>query len=257
MKRPNLIHLSILERKRKGLKSLALLLDPDEIADRQACISMVNMAVENQVTYFMVGGSLITSPKMPMLLETIKKYSNIPSIIFPGNSMHIGGNADGILFLSLISGRNPEFLIGQHVISAPILHKSKLEVLSTGYMLIDAGAQTTVSYISNTNPIPRNKPAIAVSTALAGEMLGMKMIYMDAGSGAKFEIPAEMITAVSNNLSVPLIIGGGLNSREKAKKAIDAGADMIVVGNGVQARASLLVEIADEIQAANRSTAAS
>jgi putative glycerol-1-phosphate prenyltransferase len=146
--------------------------------------------------------------------------------------------------LSLISGRNPEFLIGQHVISAPVLRKSGLEILPTGYMLIDSGRQTTVSYISNTTPIPHDKPGIAACTAMAGEMLGLKLTYLDAGSGAMNPVSPEMIAAVRQSVDTPIIIGGGINSIKKAKNALSAGADVIVVGNGIEENIDLLREIA-------------
>src|SRR5205814_1035231 len=169
---------------------------------------------------------------------------SIPVILFPGTPSQVSRHADGLLYLSLISGRNPELLIGQHVISAPAVRKSGLEIISTGYMVIDGGAPTTVSYISNATPIPADKDDIAVCTAMAGEMLGMKLIYMDAGSGAKRAISEEMISRVAKVISVPLIIGGGIKEPEKAYLNCKAGADLIVVGNAIEKDPSLIKEMA-------------
>ncbi|MFN3343453.1 MAG: geranylgeranylglyceryl/heptaprenylglyceryl phosphate synthase, partial [Flavobacteriales bacterium] len=164
------------------------------------------------------------------LIQSIKQITKLPVIIFPGDSSQISNEADGILLLSLISGRNPEYLIGQHVASASRLKQSKLQILPTGYLLIESGTVTTAQYVSNTVPLPSEKPEIAANTALAGELLGMKLIYMDAGSGAKRSITEECIMAVRDTISIPLIIGGGINSIEKANAAWNAGADMVVVG---------------------------
>jgi putative glycerol-1-phosphate prenyltransferase len=177
----------------------------------------------------------------------MKSKSNIPAILFPGNSFQLSYKADAILFLSLISGRNAELLIGNHVISAPFLKVSPLEIIPTGYMLIEGGVMTSVQYMSNTNPIPNTKPDIAMCTAMAGEMLGLKQIYMDAGSGAQKPVSAEMITAVSSTISIPLIVGGGIKSPEQASINVAAGADVIVVGNAIEKDPSLIKEISAAI----------
>jgi putative glycerol-1-phosphate prenyltransferase len=184
-------------------------------------------------------------------VEAIHEHSNIPAILFPGSSLHIDPAADAILLLSLISGRNPDLLIGQHVVAAPLLRKSGLEVLPTGYMLIESGRQTTVSYISNTLPIPRDKPSIAACTAMAGELLGLRNIFLDAGSGAQYPVPVETIAAVRSVVDTPIIVGGGINSFEKAHNALEAGADVIVVGNGIEQNSGLLPEIAACVRAFN------
>ena len=196
---------------------------------------------------FFIGGSLLTNNSLDFCVTIIKQNCKIPVILFPGNAMQINNKSDGILFLSLISGRNPEMLIGNHVITAPFLKESDIEVLSTGYMLIDSGKATSVSYMSNTNPIPYNKDDIAVCTAIAGEMLGLKMIYMDGGSGAINSISEKMITSVTNKIDVPLIIGGGIKSAKQAKEKCKAGADIIVVGNAIEKNSKLIKEIADAI----------
>ena len=177
------------------------------------------------------------------LIATIRAHTNTPVILFPGNSLHIEPSADGILLLSLISGRNPEFLIGQHVIAAPLLKKSGLEILPTGYMLVDSGTQTTVSYISGTMPLPYNKPSVAACTAMAGEMLGLQLIYLDAGSGARWPVSAAMIRAVREAVDLPIIVGGGINTPERAAAALEAGADLIVVGNSLETNPELLPEL--------------
>ena len=238
----NQIYNKILSDKQNHLKGLAVLLDPDKI-DFETLPDLIHDCILNKVGYFFVGGSLITNFQLVELVTFIKKYCEIPVVLFPGNSLHIEPSADGILLLSLISGRNPDFLIGQHVISAPILKNSGLEILSTGYILVDSGQQTTVSYISNTTPIPHNKPEIAACTAMAGEMLGMKLIYLDGGSGAKNPVSEKMISKVKASVDLPIIVGGGINSIEKAKSAFEAGADIIVVGNKIEENPNFIVEL--------------
>jgi phosphoglycerol geranylgeranyltransferase len=233
MKKQNQIYHKIISEKSSNLKGLAVLLDPDEI-NYEILPDLIHDCILSKVGYFLVGGSLITNQGIFELVKFIKKYCDIPVVLFPGNSLHIENNADGILLLSLISGRNPDFLIGQHVIAAPILKKSELEILPTGYILIDGGAQTTVSYISNTFPIPNNKPTIAACTAMAGEMMGLKLMYLDAGSGAKCSVSKDMISTVRKSIDCPLIVGGGINTPSKAQEAWEAGADIIVVGNKIE-----------------------
>lgn len=231
------------ERKENGQKSFAVLIDPDKV-NLDNLTNLLDLCIEYHADYIFVGGSLITNYVMGDVIAKIKSYTNIPVVLFPGNSLHIDNQADAILLLSLISGRNPDFLIGQHVISAPVLRKSGLEILPTGYILIDSGRQTTVSYISNTTPIPYDKPGIAACTAMAGEMLGLKLTYLDAGSGAMNPVSPEMIAAVRQSVDTPIIVGGGINSIKKAKNALSAGADVIVVGNGIEENIDLLKEIA-------------
>ena len=233
-----------------GRKSLALLLDPDDV-EAAALPGILNNAIENKVDFIFVGGSLVTSDNLSELVRFVKSNSNIPCILFPGNAIQIDANADAILFLSLISGRNPELLIGQQVVAAPIVKRSGLEVLPTGYMLVNSGRPTSASYVSNTQPIPNDKPGIAASTAMAGEMLGLKLIYMDAGSGAQDPISPRVIRAVKKNSGLPLIVGGGINHPAKAKEALLAGADVLVVGNGVQKNLNLLTEVSELVQLTN------
>jgi phosphoglycerol geranylgeranyltransferase len=240
------VYPSLLEKKKSGKKSFAVLIDPDNVS-ASSLEELVQLAVAARTDYFLVGGSLVVTNRLDECIKRIKDLSDIPVVLFPGSSSQISRHADALLYLSLISGRNPELLIGQHVISAPFVKQSGLEIISTGYMVIDGGAPTTVSYISNASPIPADKCDIAMCTAMAGEMLGQKLIYMDAGSGAKKAITEEMIRSVSANIEIPLFIGGGIRTAEKAYLDCKAGADVIVVGNAIEKDASLIKEIADAI----------
>ncbi len=218
------------------------MLDPDGVG-QDAFSALIEQTVHAPVDFFFVGGSLVTEYTHRELIAAVREQTDTPVVLFPGNSLHIEPSADGILLLSLISGRNPEFLIGQHVIAAPLLKKSKLEILPTGYMVVDSGAQTTVSYISGTMPLPHDKPNVAACTAMAGEMLGLQLMYLDAGSGARWSVSATMIKAVRDAVDLPLIVGGGINTPERAAAALQAGADLIVVGNSLEKDPSLLPEL--------------
>lgn len=240
------------EKHKERKKSIAVLVDPDKAEDPAKLLHLINLASENCVDFFFVGGSLVTSANLSEVVKHIKENVNIPVVLFPGNAIQVDASADAILFLSLISGRNPELLIGQHVVAAPILKNTKLEVISTGYMLINSGKITSVAYISNTTPIPDDKYSLAASTAMAGEMLGLQTIYIDAGSGAEKEISQRMIAAVRKSISVPLIVGGGIDSAPKAIAALEAGADMIVVGNALEKDPNLLTEVSERIYAWNK-----
>ncbi len=237
------IYHSLTERKRQGKKSFAVLIDPDKVNDSNM-EQLIRLSTEAKVDYFLVGGSLVISNYLDDCVQFIKRNSTIPVILFPGSPNQVSKYADALLYLSLISGRNAELLIGQHVISAPVVKQSGLEIMSTGYIVVDGGAPTTVSYISNATPIPSDKNEIAMCTAMAGEMLGMKLIYMDSGSGAKRPIAESMIQKVSQVIDVPLIIGGGIIEPEKAYLNCKAGADVIVVGNAIEKDASLIKEMA-------------
>jgi len=243
-----LIYQSLLSKKRKGIKSFALLIDPDKV-DEEEVDQLTALAVKASVDYLFVGGSLVISNHLDAVVQRIKKNAAIPVILFPGTPSQVSRYADGLLYLSLISGRNPELLIGQHVISAPFVKQSGLEIISTGYILVDGGAATTVSYISNALPIPADKNEIAMCTAMAGEMLGMKLIYMDAGSGARKAISEEMIATVAKTIEVPLVVGGGIREPEKAYRNGKAGADLIVVGNAIEKDPPLIAEMAAAVHA--------
>lgn len=233
-------------RKQKGQKSFAVLIDPDKV-NASSVMELVQLSVAAKVDYFLVGGSLVISNQLDEVVQQIKAACDIPVLLFPGSPNQISKYADALLYLSLISGRNPELLIGQHVISAPFVKQSGLEIISTGYMVVDGGAPTTVSYISNASPLPSDKNEIAMCTAMAGEMLGMKVIYMDAGSGASRPITENMIRAVAQQISVPLIVGGGITNPEKAYLNCKAGADVIVIGNAIEKDVSLIKEMSDAI----------
>ena len=240
------IYPSLCERKVNGKKSFAVLIDPDKVNDAKMH-QLIQLAVAAKVDYFLVGGSMVISNYLDECVQTIKQNCSIPVLLFPGSSTQVSKYADALLYLSLISGRNPELLIGQHVVSAPSIKQSGLEIISTGYMVIDGGAPTTVSYISNATPLPADKNEIAMCTAMAGEMLGMKLIYMDAGSGAKRPITESMIEKVANCIEVPLIIGGGVTDPEKAYLNCKSGADIIVVGNAIEKDESLIMQMASAV----------
>lgn len=235
------VYSEIIEKSKSGEKQLSVLIDPDKCSLKH--LEMLSTK-QNAVDFFLVGGSLITSGDFSKTVSLIKKHIQKPLVIFPGNNQQISAEADAILFLSLISGRNAELLIGQHVSAAPIIQKTNLETISTGYMLIESGQLTTAVYMSASLPIPRNKKEIACATALAGEYLGMKLIYMDAGSGANLTVPTDMITAVKKNITIPLIIGGGIKNAETAYKLYNAGADIIVIGNHAENDYEFIEELA-------------
>lgn len=227
-------------------KKFVVLIDPDKPTDEQI-VEIVEKSKKVGVDFFFVGGSLLLTDSLDHCIKLIKQHCDIPVLIFPGDSLQISKWCDGFLLLSLISGRNPEMLIGRHVVAAPYLKLYGNEIIPTGYMLVDGGCPTSVSYMSNTTPIPHDKDAIAMCTALAGEMLGLKLIYMDAGSGAINPISTEMIYKVKNTISVPLVVGGGIKTPEQAAAMAKAGADVIVVGNALEKSIEKLQEFADAV----------
>jgi len=244
------LYQSLLHAKQSGQKKFVVLIDPDKV--RLGNMDKVlRLAVEAQVDYFFIGGSLVVNNMLDQCLASIKEKCDIPMILFPGNSFQLSYRADGLLFLSLISGRNAELLIGKHVITAPYLKISPLEIISTGYMLIDGGKATTVTYMSNTTPIPAMKDDIALCTAMAGELLGLKMIFMDAGSGAQNPVSESMIDAVSSAINIPLIVGGGIRTPEKALANVQAGADVVVVGDAIEKDPQLVTEMAAAVHSMN------
>ncbi len=243
----NTIYSKINEQRKAGRKGLAVLIDPDKTSPEQ-CVEIAFEAATCGVDYFFIGSSILTQNRLRDCILGLKKSSTIPVILFPGNIMQVSAEADAILFLSLISGRNPELLIGNHVLTAPLIRASKLEVISTGYMLIDSGAPTSASYMSQTFPIPHDKNDIAQCTALAGELLGMRAIYLDAGSGARFAVSNKMVASVKNTIDIPLIVGGGIKTADKALELCDAGADIIVVGNALESEPGLMGEISLALQ---------
>lgn len=227
-------------------KKIAVLIDPDKVSQPHLDRT-IQLAHYCGVNFIFVGGSLLIRDELEYCVERVKALCNIPVVLFPGSNKQVTDKADALLLLSLISGRNPEWLIGQHVEAAIKLKKTSLEIISTGYILIDGGRETSVTYVSQTKPIPADKTEIAVSTAIAGELLGAKLIFMDAGSGAINPISPRMIRSVKQAIQIPLVIGGGINTPEKANRACAAGADVIVVGNAIEKDAELIRSITEAV----------
>lgn len=221
-------------------KSVALLLDPDKTQVESLSIILA-IASESKTDYILAGGSL-TFTGIDHLIRSVKEKCNIPVILFPGNLLQLSHEADAILLLSLISGRNSELLIGNHVLAAPYLKDIKNKLVSTGYILINCGTKTSVEYMSQTEAIPSDKTDIVVATALAGEMLGMKLIYLEAGSGAMKPVPVTVIKSVRENISIPVAVGGGLKSKNEIEETFSAGADLIILGNGCEQNPELLID---------------
>ncbi len=242
--------MNVIDLFKENKKQLAVLIDPDKLSEEQL-INTVKIADENKTDFIFVGGSLLTSDNLFRCIRTIKENSSIPVVLFPGNSYQISRNADAMLFLSLISGRNPDMLIGMHVLAAPYIKLAAVETVPTGYMLVDSGKPTSVTYMSNSFPIPNDKKDIAACTAMAGEMLGLKIIFMDAGSGAMQSVPEEMISFVKGSIEIPLIVGGGIRTPEKARSVLEAGADTIVVGNLFENDPGLIKSFTDVVSSFN------
>ena len=221
---------------------LSVLVDPDNqtVESLMALSETINNC---KVDVILVGGSLLLDNHFEKTISLLRKNTSAPIVLFPGNNYQVSSHADAILLLSLISGRNPEYLIGQHVVAAPVIKESGLEVIPIGYMLIDGGRVSTTSYMTQTVPIPYDKPDIAVATAMAGEMLGLKAIYLEAGSGAHRSISVDMLRAVRSSVSIPIITGGGIRTPKQAEALAAAGSNMIVVGNILEKQPELLMEI--------------
>lgn len=233
---------SLIEKTKALRKSIAVLIDPDKIKLDKSFDKLIKLANSHEIDLFLIGGSLLVSNDLSAVVGRIKQQSSIPAVLFPGSNLHIDDQADAILFLSLISGRNPDLLIGQHVAAAPLLKQSSLEILSTGYILVGDSAKTTVAYISQTLPIPSLKKEIAACTAMAGEMLGMQLIYLDAGSGADAPVPGQMISEVKKSINIPLIVGGGINTIHKVELGFEAGADLLVLGTAIERDVNFLAD---------------
>ncbi|MBL7899974.1 MAG: geranylgeranylglyceryl/heptaprenylglyceryl phosphate synthase [Crocinitomicaceae bacterium] len=232
----------IFESKNKT-RSLAILIDPDKNRSREQLSLLLSKINALAPDYIFIGGSTVGFEDMDNCIRTVKADTKIPVIIFPGSHNQIHEQADGILFLSLISGRNPDYLIGHHVESAHLLKKMKTEVIPTGYILIDGGKNSSVQYVSQTTPIPADQTTIAVKTAIAGEMLGMKAIFLDAGSGALNPVPVSMIKDVKKNLDCTLIVGGGIKSSKGVEDAFNAGADIVVIGNKIEEDVDFMLDL--------------
>lgn len=233
MKKELSIYQEILEAKKENQKLLAILLDPDKIVWENLgdLILKIN---ESPATHLFIGGSLVESTILDDLIVKIKQDCTLPVVLFPGHPSQISNHADGILFLSLLSGRNPDYLIDHQVKAAPILKKSNLEILSTGYILIESGSETAVERVSKTTPLDRNNLDLVLATAQAGEMLGSKLIYLEAGSGAQKAVPLEMIEYVAQNIDIPLIVGGGIVDLQGIQNAYQSGADLVVIGTAFE-----------------------
>lgn len=228
-----------------------MLIDPDSVENESQLAALCERSNEAKADFILVGGSLITNGFFDQCISIIKKHTDIPVVLFPGNIMQVSEQADAILLLSLISGRNPDLLIGKHVLAAPMLRKSGIEIIPTGYLLIDGGSSTSVSYMSNTTPIPAGKHSIAACTAMAGEMLGLKVTYMDAGSGAQNPVSPKVISAVREHVSGPIFVGGGIRTAEGAVAACRAGADVVVIGNAFEKDPELVRTIAAAVHGLN------
>lgn len=227
------IYQEILQYKLQSKKLLAILLDPDKIV-WDKINDLMDKINQSPATHIFVGGSLVLNDRIDDLILKIKQNCSLPILLFPGNPSQISGLADGILFLSLISGRNPDYLIEHQVNAVPLLKKTNLEIISTGYMLIDGGNETAVAKVSQTKPLDAKNSDYIVQTAQAGELLGNKMIYLEAGSGALNPIASEIIEKVSKNIQIPLIVGGGISNQATIQKAFDSGADMVVIGTAFE-----------------------
>jgi putative glycerol-1-phosphate prenyltransferase len=227
------IYQQIVEAKNENKKLLAILLDPDKIV----CNNLENLLLkinQSPATHIFVGGSIVKTDILEELLTELKQKTSLPVIIFPGDPSQISAQADAILFLALLSGRNPDYLIEYQVQAAPILRKTNLEIISTGYILIESGNETAVARVSKTEPLNRKNLDLALATAQAGEMLGNKLIYLEAGSGARKAVPVEMIRLIAQNVAIPIIVGGGIVDLQGIEDAYKAGADLVVIGTAFE-----------------------
>ncbi|MDN3491849.1 phosphoglycerol geranylgeranyltransferase [Winogradskyella bathintestinalis] len=227
------IYQNIISSTTKNEKLLAVLIDPDKM-ELSKVSSFITKANQSVATHIFVGGSDVDEGVTDILVSEIKKHTNLPVVLFPGDVIQITDKADSILFLSLISGRNPDYLISKHIEAVPRLKNSGLEIIPTGYLLIENGKVTSVQRVSETKPIPRNHVQIISDTAKAGELLGMKLIYLEAGSGATHPIDAHIISKVKQELNIPLIIGGGIRNKTEMEEAYKAGADLVVIGTAFE-----------------------
>jgi phosphoglycerol geranylgeranyltransferase len=227
------IYNQLLQGKLGNKKMLAILLDPDKV-DLNTVEILIEKINQSPATHIFVGGSIVENNILSELIQKIKQDCQLPVVLFPGNPSQISDQADAILFLSLISGRNPDYLIEHQVKAAPILKQTQLEIISTGYILIESGTETAVERVSKTKPLDRNNPELALATAQAGEMLGNKLVYLEAGSGAKQAVPLKMIELVSQNIEIPLLVGGGIVDLQGIQNAYDSGADLVIIGTAFE-----------------------
>jgi len=225
-----------------------VLLDPDHATPAENA-RLAELAQDAGADIMLVGGSLTLSGRAEETIAAVKSAVSLPVVIFPGNAGFVAEGADAVLFLSLVSGRNPQFLIGEHVLAAPAVRRMGLETLPTAYMLVDGGATTSVEFMSGTRPLPRDKPDIAMAHALAGQYLGMRLVFMDAGSGAREHVPEAMVRAVADYVDLPVMVGGGIRSPESARSLVESGASLVVTGDIVERTgdSGLLKEIAEAV----------
>lgn len=245
------IHNGLIQLRQTNQKWMAVLIDPEHIKNCEELLTLLGTCAYAKINLLLVGGSIVRPEKLDQVLQWIKDNTEIPVLLFPGSAMQVNNKADGILFLSLISGRNADLLIGQHVLAAPVIEQSNLEVISCGYILIDSGKPTSVSYISHTIPVPADKPDIAAYTALAGQWLGLKTIYLEAGSGAVAPVSLAAIKETRKRTTVPIFAGGGIRSRQHVLDAWNAGADVVVVGTAIEKNPDWLIQ--EEIAALQES----
>ena len=227
------LYTEILQAKKNNQKLLAILIDPEKVSI-EAAVILSEKIISSPATHIFIGGSTFSGTHLDELIAVLKRKTQLPVLIFPGHPSQISNEADGILFLSLLSGRNPEYLIEHHINSVDALEKSDLEIIPTGYLLIDGGKETAVQRVSQTQPIEYDNVELAYKTAKAGEFLGKKLIYLEAGSGAEKHVSIEMIQFVVQNINIPLIVGGGIRSLEKINEVHNAGADLVVIGTAFE-----------------------
>ena len=238
----NSVYTKILSSKKKGKKLLAILLDPEKI-DLSTISETIKKINEKKIDFIFVGGSTVKNGITDIVVQKIKLLTTISIVLFPGDYSQITNRAEAILFLSLLSGRNPEYLIEQQIKSVPLLQNSKLEVIPTGYILVEGGVETAVQRVSKTQPISQNKIEKITNTACAGMFMGNKLIYLEAGSGAKTPVSKEIINSVNQKINVPLIVGGGIKTKKQLETAYNNGADLVVIGNGFEENSSLLFQL--------------
>lgn len=236
------IYKNIVQSVETGKKLLAVLIDPDKVASQnlKSFIQKVNQSIAD---YIFVGGSTVNADDCDVVVEAIKKHTDLPVVLFPGDVSQLTNKADALLFLSLISGRNPEYLIDKHVTSVAKLRNMQLEVIPTGYVLIKNGKETSVQRVTNTKPMTRQNVQLIVDTAMAGQLLGLKLMYLEAGSGATEPITSNIISKVKSQLNIPLIVGGGIRSRAQLQNAYKSGADLVVIGTAFEEDESFFEEI--------------
>ncbi len=233
----------LLYNKKQKIKSISFLIDPDKIKNKQSLDNFLSRIQDFENSWILFGGSTLSNFKNLEYLQYIQNNTHIPCVLFPGDASHVSSKASAILYLSLLSGRNPEYLIGQHVKSALQIKQSDMEVMPTAYILVDGGKTSAVQYVTNTMPIPSDQVDLITQTALAGSLLGFKIIYLEAGSGAKYPVSCDVISNVSQQVDLPIIVGGGIRSIEKIQEIFNAGADMVVIGNILETNPDFALEL--------------